>query len=127
MRMHPASCAVTRLGLFFHNIPLGPATGFLYNYAQETCLISNWHVFSGRNATTMTVMNKDGIVPNRVEFHITCAALKERGVEYSFAPMDVPLVSDGVIRWWQHSGYVDGEGKACIVDIGVLPLNEAIP
>jgi hypothetical protein len=121
--MHPASCAVTRLELFFFEISLGHATGFIYNNAGTICLISNWHVFSGKNAITMNVTNNDGMTPTRVEFHITCAEVHESGVEYKFVPMVADLVEAGVSLWWQHRGYLDKASIPRIVDIGILPLD----
>ncbi len=122
MLMHPASCAVTRLELFFYETSLGHATGFLYTNAGELCLISNWHVFSGKHAVTLKVMNKDGMTPTRVEFHWTCASLRDTGVEYQFVPVKADLIKDGVGLWWQHGGYLDGLGVPRIVDVGILPL-----
>jgi hypothetical protein len=122
MWMHPASCAVTRLELFFYETSLGHATGFLYNNAGNLCLVSNWHVFSGKNAITLKVMNTDGMMPTRVKFHLTCATVHDTGVEYHFMPMTADLTNDGVGLWWQHRGYLDGTGVPRIVDVGILPL-----
>ena len=47
MKVRLESLAVTRLTLFFHDIELGPATGFLYRYGQDVALVSCWHCFSG--------------------------------------------------------------------------------
>jgi hypothetical protein len=47
MLVRQQSLAVTKLELFFHDISLGPATGFVYKYGQSIALVSNWHVFSG--------------------------------------------------------------------------------
>ncbi len=126
MLMHPASCAVTKLELYWHNVLIGRATGFIYNNAGETCLVSNWHVFSGKNANTLKIMNKDAMTPTRVEFHLTCASLKPNGVEYRFVPMKADLVRDGVSCWWQHRGYLDGTGLPRIVDVGVLSLADIL-
>lgn len=122
MMMHPASCAVTRLEIYWYDVLIGRATGFIYNNAGETCLVSNWHVFAGKNASTLKVLNKDGMTPTRVRFHVTCASFKPGGVEYSFLPMKADLIREGAACWWQHGGYLDGEGIPRIVDIGVLPL-----
>ena len=122
MWTHPASCAVTRLELFFFETSLGHATGFLYNNAGCLCLVSNWHVFSGKNAITLNVMNKDGMTPTRIEFHLTCAKVHDTGIEFDFVPMVADLTKDGVSLWWQHRGYLDGAGVPRIVDIGILPL-----
>lgn len=61
MRMHPASAAVTRIELFFHDVTLGHATGFMYDYGKELSLVSSWHVFAGRNPLTREVHHRTGV------------------------------------------------------------------
>jgi hypothetical protein len=68
MRVRQQSLAVTKLELFFHDIPLGPATGFFYKYGQSIALVSNWHVLSGVNPLTRNLRNTDGLFPDRVKF-----------------------------------------------------------
>jgi hypothetical protein len=65
MRLRLQSLAVSKLELFFHDIPLGPATGFIYKYGQSIALVSNWHVFSGVNPLTGNIRNTDGLCPDR--------------------------------------------------------------
>jgi hypothetical protein len=126
MITHPASCAVTRMEMFFHDVSLGCATGFLYSFGQTLGLVSNWHVFSGRHPETDKPMHHTGYTPNRVEFHISVATHKQQGLSIHFRPMALPIVSDGQTLWWQHQGYADATGQPRHVDIGVLPLSDAI-
>lgn len=124
MLLRPESLAVTKLDLFFHDVPLGPATGFIYKYGQSIALVSNWHVFSGVNPLTGSLRDCRGFCPNRVEFSLSLSDTKEGSV--FFRSEEVALVADGQSLWWQHEGYLDHEGKPKIVDIGVLELNERI-
>lgn len=126
MLMHPASCGVTRMKMFFHNVSLGCATGFLYSMGQELALVSNWHVFSGRHPETGIATHSTGCTPNRVEFHISVARFEEKGISITFRPMALSLLQDGEALWWQHHGYLDPDGQPHQVDIGVLPIAEFI-
>ena len=114
--------------MFFHNVPLGCATGFLYSYGQTLSLVSNWHVFSGRHPETgLPLHSSTGYTPNRVEFHITLVVREQNGFSIRFRRVALPIVSDdGKPLWWEHKGYTDAVGETRIVDIGVLPLSDVI-
>jgi hypothetical protein len=125
MMFRHQSLAVTKLDLFFHDVPLGSATGFLYASGQNLALVSNWHVFSCVNA--LTGINLDtgrGFVPNRVEFYISL--LDPRTQSVLFRPQNVTFVDNRHSLWWQHEEYRDLKRKPKIVDIGVLVLNDRI-
>jgi hypothetical protein len=68
MLLRQQSLAVTKLELFFHDIPLGLATGFIYKFGQSIALVSNWHVSSGVHPLTGNLRNTDGLSPERVRF-----------------------------------------------------------
>src|SRR5258708_38664430 len=104
MMMHPASCGVTRMEMFFDDVSLGCATGFLYLFGQDLGLVSNWHVFSGRHPETGDVRHSTGCTPNRVEFHISVAGHHQTGVSITFRPMALPIIRDDEALWWQHRG-----------------------
>jgi hypothetical protein len=124
MRLRLQSLAVSKLELFFHDIPLGPATGFIYKYGQSIALVSNWHVFSGVNPLTGNIRNTDGLCPDRVRFTLKLFDLKTG--EAHFRGEEVLLVDNQQALWWQHQGYTDQNGLSKIVDIGVLVLDERI-
>jgi hypothetical protein len=126
MMMNPASCAVTRMEMFFHDISLGCATGFLFSFGQSLALVSNWHVFSGRHPETGVATHHTRCTPNRVKFHISVASHDEQGISIKFRPMDLPISRNGQALWWQHRGYLDPAGQPHHVDIGVLPLEDVI-
>jgi hypothetical protein len=125
MQVRPESLALTRLDLFFHDVSLGSATGFIYKYGQSIALVSNWHVFSGVNPLTGKPRDTRGYCPNRVTFALTLHDTKKGSV--FFRAEEIPLVAGGQGLWWQHKGYLDQDGNLKIVDIGVLELNERIP
>jgi hypothetical protein len=112
--------------MFFHDIGLGHATGFLYSYGQDLGLVSNWHVFSGRHPDTGDPTHSTRCTPNRVEFHLSVARHEITGVSITFRPMALPIIRDGQALWWQHRGYLDPAGRPHHVDIGVLPLADVI-
>jgi hypothetical protein len=126
MTLHPASCGVTRMEMFFHDISLGCATGFLFSFGQSLALVSNWHVFSGRHPETGITTHSTSCTPNRVEFHISVASYDKQNISIEFRPMDLPILRDGQAAWWQHRGYLDPAGQPRRVDIGVLPLEDVI-
>jgi hypothetical protein len=123
MLFRQQSLAVTKLELFFHNIPLGPATGFVYKYGQSIALVSNWHVFSGVNPLTGNLRNPDGLFPDRVRF--TLKLFDPKTGTASFRGEEVLLVENQQRLWWQHRGYIDPSGLPKIVDIAVFVLDSA--
>jgi hypothetical protein len=114
------------MSLYFHDVLIGNATGFIYSFGQDLALVSNWHVFSGIHPEHGIVRHHTGYTPNRVEFHISITTSTEAGLSIGFRALNVPLQKAGVSLWWQHGGYVDGDGVPHHVDIGVLPLSELI-
>ena len=47
---------------------IGDATGFFYKQQDRTFLVSNWHVFSGRNPYTGQARHKQAAVPDGLGF-----------------------------------------------------------
>lgn len=45
------------------------ATGFVYHYLGQYYLVSNWHVFSGRNAVSRKPLHKCSALPDKVRIH----------------------------------------------------------
>jgi hypothetical protein len=125
MRLRQQSLAVTKLELFFHDIPLGPATGFVYKYGQSLALVSNWHVFSGVHPLTGSLRNIHGLFPDRVRF--TLNLFDPKTGTASFRREEALLVENQGNLWWQHKGYIDPNGLLKIVDIGVLLLDKRLP
>jgi hypothetical protein len=118
------SVCTTRLNLFFHDVPLGSATGFFYRFDQDVGLVTNWHVFSGRNAITGVYSDRRRYVPNRVEFNLNIFEPDKRTL--SFRSQACALVRDGAPTWWQHQLWRRPDGTECIVDIAVLNLANVV-
>lgn len=126
MMVRTETLAVTKLELFFNEISVGPATGFIYRYGQHIALVSNWHVFSGVHPVTGKVRDPRGCIPNRVVFNINLANPDEGSV--LLRPENIALADfDGKYIWWQHRGYEGPSGDRRVVDIAVLELNQLIP
>ena len=51
---------------------ISSATGFVYQYENEWFLVSNWHVFSGRNPNDSNTLNGRPGTPDALEvlFHV---------------------------------------------------------
>lgn len=46
------------------------ATGFVYKYSDKYYLVSNWHVFSGRNANDLSPLDKQhSALPEKIRIH----------------------------------------------------------
>lgn len=90
---------------------LGPATGFLVSEQGTSWLVTNWHVLSGRNAETKTIMPKTGATPDSINIRFHGIALG------TFNEVEVPLRDyDGVPVWHEHPVH----GHA--VDVAALNL-----
>ena len=91
-------CAVS-LDISFSDTALGTATGFFFESNERIYLVSNWHVFSGREpATGQPKDKKNGLTPNHISlrFHPTDDLL-------IIAKMSIPLVNnDESPVWIQH-------------------------
>jgi Trypsin-like peptidase domain len=91
------SC-ITRLDLFTNDIELGKATGFFYHFQGSWFIITNWHVFSGRDPRTGQPRHASGAIPNKFRFYTT--ELTEQGI--AWRGIDYNLEYDGKPTWLQH-------------------------
>jgi len=123
-RVHGSSMCTTKLDLFFHDIPLGSASGFFYRYGQHVVLVTNWHVLSGINPLTGIVRHSSKCRPNRVELHVN---IRNQSDGHTFIrPENWSIHSEGQSRWWKRRDY-SGSPGAPIIDIGVMYLEEHLP
>lgn len=118
------STAVNSITLIFENDDLDNkpqiknnphATGFFYQRNENLYLISNWHVFSGRNSNTGQLINQERKMPIKI---ILDHFMKEDNTQVKSMVYDLyddESTEQG--RWLQHGI----KGKE--VDIGVLPIN----
>lgn len=91
-----STCSVYIQSLFDEH-ELGIATGFFVKVENDIFLVSNWHVFSGRDPASGQPKNKHGAVPNRISIHYL---LKENINQY--LSVTVSLESDIGALWIQH-------------------------
>ena len=100
----------------FRNELLSTATGFFWRHDDRVLLITNWHVFSGREPRTGQPKSKDGVLPNFIELHF-----RPKEDLNSVASVNCPLLDqNGNNTWMQCAKY----GQK--LDIAFLDLTETI-
>jgi hypothetical protein len=125
----PFSTTTKRIRVYCNGAFLSRATAFFYKYDRKTYLISNWHVFSGRNRYTGICSDVNRCEPT--EFRFFPNYRKGTSIDLS---LDVPLSistiegaldfkvplkdSDGNNLWVQHK--VHGQS----VDIAAVEVPE---
>ena len=67
---------------------LGHATAFFYKYNECFYLISNWHVFSGRNCYHSQPIHDSCAVPDQIEFNLSVVGAKGAKI-----PLHVSILS----------------------------------
>lgn len=92
---------------------LGPATGFFYAFDNKLFLISNWHVFAGRNPYTGQPLLENGAIPDRIEHPLH---LKKLG---AFSRKNGSFLGneDDETIWMQHP-------KGQEIDLGAIYLHD---
>ena len=68
--MHKLSLVSFALDILVDDIKLSSATGFLYRVENTVYLVSNWHVFSGRNTYTGQPIHHSAAIPNKFTFSL---------------------------------------------------------
>jgi hypothetical protein len=120
IEVDPLSWCSVRLRLTARGQTLATATGvtvWLPERAQ-VYLVSNWHVFSGRNADTGALMNDVGAEPDTVEVEHHSFKLVGRWVRVRYSLRD----EGGRQLWMDHpSGARDNGGM--LVDVAALPVS----
>lgn len=92
------TCVATRLTLLANGNELSSATGFLWEEGGDIFLVSNWHVFSGRNCYTGQPMHSSGATPDEFVLFIHDRDTLGRSHTVSISILDV----DGAPLWKQH-------------------------
>lgn len=110
---------ITRIDLFRDQVPLGHATGFFLKSGDIWHLVSNWHVFSGRNCETGQPVNANGAVPNRCEF--CTLQIIGNSITHESHSFRLSQDDDDSALWFEHPD--DGQD----VDVGCLPLGNFNP
>tara|TARA_R110000787_G_scaffold102346_2_gene208365 strand:+ start:909 stop:1700 length:792 start_codon:yes stop_codon:yes gene_type:complete len=92
---------------------LGPATAFCYEYNGNNYLVSNWHVFSGRNPDTGQPLSSTGAIPSKI-----CILMHgiEPGSYYDEVSFELYGKNEEAL-WLQHQ---DGQ----TIDIAAINISE---
>ncbi|MCX7379762.1 MAG: serine protease [Alphaproteobacteria bacterium] len=113
----PYSTATLPIQIFFDEELLGAATGFLWNAESGVYLISNWHVFSGRDPNNDQPKHRDGALPNRIV--VLCNSAIFPHVVF---PISLMLDDEnGNAKWFEHPTF----GRR--VDVAALQFIETSP
>ena len=105
MRIDPLSVTSLFLDVFANGHKISTATGFVVERTGKFFLITNWHVFSGRNSETTQLLSSTGAIPDeiRVAHHLAQSLGEWRFVSERL------LSEDGAPAWIEHPlrGQVD--------------------
>ena len=93
------------------NKKLGQATGFVVEKDGKYCLITNWHVLSGRHPQTNQPVDKSGDTPDRI--HVIQHAKK---LGNWVVKQEILYDKKGKRKWIEHK-----KGRA--VDVVALPID----
>lgn len=102
------------LDLISNGKRISTATGFFYARNEKVFLVSNWHVFSGRNPIDGQAMDKNAAIPDQVVFPLHLKG--KLGHWRDGVTIDLGNNS-GNPTWFQHPNGQD-------VDVAVLPLED---
>lgn len=110
---HPVSFSSVFVEVFFGDINIGNATGFLWLHNETHYLITNWHVVTGRSPTNKQPIDKHGTVPDKLKLWFRYKDnLKE------LEPFEVPLFGkQGQPLWLEHKDFQSN------VDVAAIKIN----
>ncbi len=119
LRVTPETLGVVKLDLFFHDLSITSATAFVYRYANNLSLVTNWHVLTGVHPTLHTKLDASRqLVPNRLKFYLNVLA-DDLG-RFDVRPFEIELLKDGQPVWFEPN--VDH----AVFDVAMIPLQEVI-
>jgi hypothetical protein len=113
--VNPLSRVVTPIWPWCGSMRLPHATGFFWKHGHQCFLVSNWHVFSGRNARTGQPLEPHGGCPDRLQFVV------HRDLGGGKSVMDalqINIQREGQNLWLEHP--LHGQR----VDVAAIPLGE---
>lgn len=94
---------------------IGVATAFFFKNEEQIALVSNWHVFSGRNTYTGQALRPDAALPDKIRFGLHLKNKPGRVLENIVLPL---MGSNGESLWFQHKNGQD-------IDVAILRLPQA--
>jgi hypothetical protein len=116
---HFLSTNIVQLHLFRDQVSLSTATGFFLKRNDKWFLISNWHVFSGRNPTNGQAQRDDGAVPNAC--HFSTFELIDGKIDHTQHVIPLTIDDDATSCWFEHPT----RGQS--FDVGALALGATAP
>ena len=118
LRVSLETLAVVKLELFFHDVHLSSATGFIYRYADNYILATNLHVLNGVNPNTDKIIDKRGFVPNKIRFYMNLFG--DKFGSFDVTPFNADLLNDAKPIWYESPL------ASPIVDVAMIELAETI-
>jgi hypothetical protein len=110
--------AVVKLELFFHDVHLSSATGFIYRYADNYVLVTNLHVLIGINPNTGEIIDRRGFVPNKLKFYMNLFG--DQFGSFNITPFASDIVNDGKTVWYESAS------ANPIIDVAMIELAEIV-
>ena len=89
--INPLSISSFFTEIYFNDVKIGTATSFSYKYNSEKYLITNYHVAYGINPDTKVILNKDGVVPNKLVIYYYDIDLKINTLTIKYPEFDNPF------------------------------------
>jgi hypothetical protein len=122
MQVRPESLSTVRLELFFHDVPLGYGTGFLYQFGQYVTLVTNWHVLAGRNPLNGAYSENTQYVPNLVKFNLNIE--NQEGSSVTPRYIELELIKNGDPIWIETEILPSNGGE--MPDVAAIILNDQL-
>ena len=104
--------------IFYNDRLLSTGTCFFSKRNDNTYMITNWHVVSGRNADTKQCLDSMGSLPNKLRIFVPEDAGNETIQYHENSYRDVQLYDENDNRLWYE---MEVEGR--VVDVAVIPLD----
>ena len=109
----PYSPISLRVKMLCNDHYISNATGFFFNSNNNLYVVSNWHVFSGRNPNTGQALNQEGAIPDIMEMAVW---LKRKLGDWQLIRMSLNDIN-GEPVWLQHP-------KGQDIDVAICRVNE---
>lgn len=102
----PRSMMSFRIYPYYNHEKMGVATAFLYDWNEETFLVTNWHNVTGRRPETNELMSSSCGIPNQLRIEVHSAYDAGNGhLEHRMIPNTIPLYRDDEMFdpiWLEH-------------------------
>ncbi len=114
----PLSLSSLQINVYYHDEPLGSATGFIISSNGQLYLVTNWHVLSGRDHDTGMPLDKvNCAIPNRIE------VIYDKGKNKLLLPV---LNDNSKGKWIEHRQYdLKKQVIVPIADVALLPIESS--